>query len=163
MKKFEEASALNSVAEFHDTFDLPILEDPKIPPRDRCELRINLLAEELDELKEAIEEKDLVEVIDAFCDLQYVLSGAILEFGCGAIFKTMFDEVQRSNMSKVCHSKDEAIQTQKHYKGKDGTESHIIQKGEQYLVYRNTDGKVLKSVNYSPARMKELLSRSLKA
>ena len=73
------------------------------------------LLEELKELKEAIEENDLVEVIDALCDIQYVLSGAILEFGFAEKFKEMFDEVQRSNMSKVCKTEEEAVQTQKHY------------------------------------------------
>ena len=75
---FDEPQALNSVAEFHDTFNLPIELEPCIPSKERCELRINLIEEELKELKEAIQENDLVEVIDAFCDLQYVLSGAIL-------------------------------------------------------------------------------------
>ena len=153
-KTFDEANALNDVAEFHKTFNLPILDEPQIPSPERCKLRINLLEEELKELKEAIEENDLVEVIDALCDIQYVLSGAILEFGFAEKFKEMFDEVQRSNMSKVCKTEEEAVQTQKHYADKDGTESHIVNKDGQFLVYRNEDGKVLKSVNYSPADLK---------
>lgn len=154
---FDEPQALNSVAEFHDTFNLPIELEPCIPSKERCELRINLIEEELKELKEAIQENDLVEVIDAFCDLQYVLSGAILEFGAAARFKSFFDEVQRSNMSKVCKTLEEAELTQDHYKRTKATESHIVQKGDQYLVYRNSDGKVLKSVNYSPADLENML------
>ena len=87
MDKFKEPKPLNDVAEFHDTFNLPVLDEPTIPSKKRCELRINLLEEELKELKVAIEENDIVEVIDAFCDIQYVLSGAILEFGFGEKFK----------------------------------------------------------------------------
>lgn len=157
MNKFKEPSPLNDVAKFHETFNLPILEKPIIPSKDRCELRINLLEEELNELKEAIEENDIVEVIDALCDLQYVLSGAILEFGFGEKFKTMFEEVQRSNMSKTCKSLEVAKATQKHYFEKDGTESEIHEKNDEFLVYRKNDKKVLKSVEYSEADLKQYL------
>lgn len=159
--KFPEAEALNSVAEFHRTFRLPVLDKPQIPSKDRCKLRINLLDEELDELKEALEEGDLEEVIDALCDLQYVLSGAILEFGFGSDFKTFFDEVQRSNMSKTCKTLEEAEATQAHYLNKDGSESEIVKSGDHFLVYRKNDGKVLKSVNYSPAAISDLLKNKL--
>lgn len=157
IKKYEEAPALSAVAEFHETFNLPILSSPAIPEKDRCRLRINLLKEELEELEEALDDKDLTEVLDALCDLQYVLSGAILEFGCGQVFRDAFNEVQRSNMSKICHSEEEARKTVKHYAEKDGTESHIVKKGDIYLVYRNEDSKVLKSVNYSPANIRQFV------
>jgi len=156
-KKFNEPEALNSVGDFHDTFDLPILGDAQIPDKKRCELRVNLIEEELNELKEAIENDDLVEVADALCDIQYVLSGAILEFGLGDKFKTLFDEVQRSNMSKTCKSLEEAEATQKHYLMSKNTESHIVERNGEFLVYRNGDKKVLKSINYSPADIKGLL------
>lgn len=157
MKKIEEPSALNDVGKFHTTFNLPILDSPVIPDEKRCALRINLIEEELKELKEAIANDDLVEVADAFCDIQYVLSGAILEFGLGEKFKGLFEEVQRSNMSKTCKTMEEAEATQKHYLQKDGTISEIISRGEEYIVYRKSDGKVLKSVNYSPADIASFL------
>ena len=157
MKKIKEPMALNNVADFHNTFDLPILEEPQIPSPKRCELRINLIEEELNELKEAIINDDLVEVADALCDIQYVLSGAILEFGLADKFKTLFEEVQRSNMSKTCKTMEVALETQKHYSDKDGTSSKIIQKQNEFLVYRESDGKVLKSIEYSPADIKGLL------
>jgi predicted HAD superfamily Cof-like phosphohydrolase len=98
----QQLDSLNQVAEFHRTFKHPILETPTIPSEERSRLRVALLAEELKELEVAILEKDIVEVADALCDLQYVLSGAVLEFGLGEKFRTLFDEVQRSNMSKAC-------------------------------------------------------------
>ena len=153
----KEPNGLNDVAKFHDTFNLPIVKEPSIPSPKRCDLRVNLLQEEVNELKEAIASNDLVEVIDALCDIQYVLSGAVLEFGVGDSFKRFFDEVQRSNMSKTCKSMEEAIETQAYYKKKRGMESFIEQKGEEYLVYRVEDKKVLKSVNYSPADIKGIL------
>ena len=79
--KFQEANALSDVAAFHNLFGAPVLDSPQIPSEDRCALRVNLLQEELNELKEAIEANDLVEVADALADIQYVLSDAILEFG----------------------------------------------------------------------------------
>jgi len=158
MKDFKEPRALNAVADFHNTFDLPVLESPIIPDKKRCELRISLLQEELNELKEAIEQNDIVEVADALCDIQYVLSGAIHEFGIGERFKDLFDEVQRSNMSKTCKSLEEAQETVEHYKNKDGTEGEIVQRDSEFLVYRKTDGKVLKSVKYSPAELTQYLS-----
>ena len=108
MKKID---ALNQVAAFHKLFKHPVLDKPQIPSKERCELRVELLSEELKELQEAIKANDLVEVADALCDLQYVLSGAVLEFGLGEKFVELFDEVQRSNMSKACKSLDEAERT----------------------------------------------------
>lgn len=148
---------LNAVAEFHETFKAPILESPQIPSKERCELRVSLLQEELNELKQAIEDNDLVEIADALADLQYVLSGAILEFGLKEKFDTLFDEVQRSNMSKACSSQQEAIATLSHYKKKDGTEGRYEEVNGKYIVYRNSDSKVLKSVGYSPANLSEII------
>jgi predicted HAD superfamily Cof-like phosphohydrolase len=155
---FDEPNGLNDVADFHRTFNMPILDEPSIPDPKRCELRVNLLREELEELEEAIEDGDIVEVADALADLQYVLSGAILEFGLAHKFKALFDEVQSSNMSKVCHSKEEAQATLDYYKEYRHTTGEIVQRDGQFLVYRTGDKKVLKSVNYRPANLKKILS-----
>jgi predicted HAD superfamily Cof-like phosphohydrolase len=156
MKKID---ALNQVAEFHKTFQAPILETPQIPSKDRCDLRVSLLQEELNELSEAINNNDLVEVADALADIQYVLTGAVLEFGLGEKFVELFDEVQRSNMSKACENQQEAISTLSHYKKKDGTEGYYKELNGKWIVYRNGDDKILKSVNYSPASLKTILDK----
>ena len=157
--RFNEPSPLNDVAEFHRTFNMPILETPAIPGPDRCALRINLLQEELDELKDAIEQDDLISVADALSDIQYVLSGAILEFGLASKFKDLFEEVQRSNMSKVCPDYATAEDTLEYYKTKDGTQGFIRESEYGYLVYRESDHKVLKSVKYSPADLDNILKK----
>jgi predicted HAD superfamily Cof-like phosphohydrolase len=154
----QKLDSLNQVAEFHRTFKAPILATPQIPSADRCKLRVSLIAEELKELQEAIDNNDLVEVADALCDIQYVLSGAVLEFGLGEKFVDLFNEVQRSNMSKACSSLAEAEATVKFYFEKDGTEAEIVQDGDKFLVYRTADNKVLKSVGYSPADLKGILN-----
>jgi predicted HAD superfamily Cof-like phosphohydrolase len=152
-----QPDALNLVADFHKTFRHPVLESPGIPGETRCKLRVALLAEELKELEVAILEKDITGVADALCDLQYVLSGAILEFGLGGKFAALFEEVQRSNMSKACVSKEEAEATVKFYKEKDGTECYFREEDGKFLVYRTSDNKTIKSVKYSPADLDKIL------
>lgn len=153
-----DPKTLTSVAEFHKTFQHPILEKPTIPSEARCNLRVALIAEELKELEEAIENKDIVEIADALCDIQYVLSGAVLEFGLKDKFNTLFEEVQRSNMSKACQTEEEAKATQAHYLAK-GVNSYYKEIDGLFLVYREGDNKTLKSVNYSPADLKGILAK----
>ncbi|MEM0941749.1 MAG: nucleoside triphosphate pyrophosphohydrolase family protein [Bacteroidota bacterium] len=153
----DKIDPLNQVAEFHKTFQHPILTKPQIPSEDRCKLRVSLIAEELEELKEAIVNKDLTEVADALCDIQYVLSGAVLEFGLGEKFKALFEEVQHSNMSKACESEEEAKQTVTYYKVEKSTDAYYKKRDGKWLVYRVKDQKTLKSVNYSPADLKSIL------
>lgn len=152
-----EAAPLNKVAEFHRTFKHPVQDEPAIPSKQRCDLRISLLLEEMKELEAAVNDNNLVEVADALCDIQYVLAGAILEFGLGAKFQQLFDEVHRSNMSKACASVEEANATVQHYKVKDESDAYWKEEGGLYLVYREGDNKTLKSVNYSPADLKTIL------
>ena len=109
------------VMEFHDTFGHPIKTDPDISDDALNTLRIDLLKEELEELKQALEEKDIVKVLDACLDLQYVLDGAMIVWGL-ALYKNLgFQEVHNSNMSKD---------------GEDG--KPIVRE----------DGKILKGPNY---------------
>ncbi len=115
-------STLDQVREFHETYGLPVKSAPDITDQKTNELRINLLAEELDELKEALAAGDIVEVLDALTDLQYVLDGAYLSFGLHDVKDAAFNEVQRSNMSKL---------------GEDGKP-----------IRRESDGKVLKGPNF---------------
>jgi predicted HAD superfamily Cof-like phosphohydrolase len=153
----KDTNALNQVAEFHHTFKHPIVQKPAIPSKERCELRVSLLAEELKELQQAVADDNLVEVADALCDLQYVLAGAILEFGMGEKFKELFDEVHRSNMSKACKTIEEANLTTDHYKNTANTASYHKEVDGLFLVYRTADNKTLKSVNYSPAYLARIL------
>ncbi len=153
----QQPDSLNQVADFHKTFKHPILETPSIPDKKRCDLRVELIAEELKELEEAIKDKNLVEVADALCDIQYVLSGAILEFGLGDKFKALFDEVQRSNMSKACITEEEAKATVAFYAKEKDTECYYKEEDGKFLVYRTADDKTIKSINYSPADLKSIL------
>lgn len=153
---YAEPATLRCVGSFHEQFRVPVLSAPRIPSEERCRLRVDLLQEELDELKVAIAEQDMVGVADALADLQYVLAGTVHEFGLGRRFGSLFDEVHRSNMSKACASKHEAELTVEQYAAK-GVDARIELVGESYLVYRVPDGKVLKSVHYSPPELGGIL------
>ncbi|RIV20435.1 hypothetical protein DYU11_20520 [Fibrisoma montanum] len=154
----QSPDSLNQVAEFHRTFHAPVLDTPQIPSEARCRLRVSLLAEELDEFRDAIAAGDIVAVADALCDLQYVLSGAVLEFGLGDKFRALFEEVQRSNMSKACLTVEEAEATVAHYRSQ-GVDCHYIESDGRYLVYRDVDHKTLKNINYSPADLESVLNQ----
>ena len=154
----KQPESLQMVAEFHRTFQHPILPSPAIPDENRCKLRVALIAEELKELEVAILERDIVAVADALADIQYVLSGAILEFGLGEKFKDLFEEVQRSNMSKACTNEAEAQRTVEHYRQKDGTECYYKEVDGRWLVYRKSDNKTIKSIGYSPANLEKILN-----
>lgn len=115
-------TTLDMVQEFHETYGLPVESAPNISDSKTNALRINLLAEEVEELKEALEQGDIVETLDALTDIQYVLDGAYLSFGLQDKKMPAFNEVHRSNMSKL---------------GEDGKP-----------IRRESDGKVLKGPNY---------------
>jgi predicted HAD superfamily Cof-like phosphohydrolase len=153
----EDLNALSQVAEFHKTFKHPILPQATIPTKERCQLRVDLLSEELRELQDAINDGNMVEIADALCDLQYVLAGAVLEFGLGNQFKSLFDEVHRSNMSKACKTVEEANATIAHYKTSSNVDAYYKEIDSLFLVYRGSDHKTLKSINYSPADLRSLV------
>ena len=87
------------VKKFMKTFGQEVLESPKFPNKKIIQLRINLIKEELNELEEAVENNDLLEVADALTDILYVTYGAGHAFGIN--LDKCFEEVQRSNMSKL--------------------------------------------------------------
>jgi predicted HAD superfamily Cof-like phosphohydrolase len=153
----KEINALKGVMDFHEKFNSYIGSTPAIPDAQTCELRENLLQEELNEFTTAIENDDLVEATDALIDLQYVLSGAIIAFGLHNIAYDLFEEVQRSNMSKLCKTMDEALATVEHYKIKKGFNCYIKESGDLFVVKRVEDGKILKSVAYSPCDLKSII------
>ena len=89
----------DKVGEFMKTFGQEVKKEPSFSTNKINELRVSLIQEELDELKEAMQNKDLLEVADALTDLLYVTYGAGHAFGIN--LDKCFDEVQNSNMSKL--------------------------------------------------------------
>ena len=113
---------INAVKEFHTAFVIGHSETPKADlGENKNTLRYNLMKEENEEYLEAVQNNDLIEIADALGDMMYILCGTIIEHGLQHKIEEVFDEIQRSNMSKL---------------GKDGNP-----------IYRE-DGKVMKGPNY---------------
>ncbi len=91
--------AQHMVLEFHKEFDIHIAHTPTVPEDKTKTLRVRLIQEEFDELKEAFEEKDLSNIAKELADLLYVVYGTAVSYGID--MEPVFQEVQRSNMSKV--------------------------------------------------------------
>lgn len=93
---------IESVKKFHEAFQLGFKEQPSIElSEEKIDLRFNLMAEENKEYLEAAKNKDLIEVADALGDMLYILCGTIIEHGMQDVIEDVFDEIQRSNMSKL--------------------------------------------------------------
>ena len=121
-------SNFNKVKAFMNTYGQDVKEKASFPDDTVVQLRVDLIEEELNELKEAIKNNDIVEVADALTDILYVTYGAGHSFGVD--LDKCFDEVQRSNMSKL---------------GEDGNP-----------IY-NESGKVMKGPNYSAPDLKKII------
>lgn len=122
---------LNAVKEFHTAFGLGVSQEMKAClGEQKNTLRFNLMKEENEEYWEAVQNNDLVEIADALGDMLYILCGTILEHGLQHKIVAVFDEIQRSNMSKL----DE-----------DGKP-----------IYRE-DGKVMKGPNYFKPNFEDIL------
>ena len=122
---------INAVKAFHTAFKIGHRETPKADlGLEKNMLRYKLMREENEEYLEAANDGDLVEVADALGDMLYILCGTIIEHGLQHKIEEVFDEIQRSNMSKL---------------GADGEP-----------IYRE-DGKVLKGPNYFKPHIKAIL------
>ena len=122
---------IEKVKEFHDAYGVETPQRPRVDNDELNDLRKELLGEEFDELVEALLLADSRLTLDALCDLQYVLSGAVLAFGFAPVFDAAFAEVHRSNMSKL---------------GADGK------------PVRREDGKILKGPNYTPPNLEPFVA-----
>lgn len=124
---------INAVAQFHNAFGIDSKNHPITDiPQQTVSLRYNLMKEENEEYLEAAQNNDLVEVADALGDMLYILCGTILTHGMQDKITEVFQEIQRSNMSKL---------------GSDGKP-----------IYR-ADGKVLKGPNYFKPDIKTILKK----
>ncbi|MES2545763.1 MAG: nucleoside triphosphate pyrophosphohydrolase family protein [Bacteroidota bacterium] len=122
---------INAVKEFHTAFNIGYSETPKSNlGENKNNLRFNLMKEENEEYLEAVQNNDIVEIADALGDMLYILCGTIIEHGLQSKIEAVFDEIQRSNMSKLDEN------------GKP--------------IYRE-DGKVMKGANYFKPDFSEIL------
>lgn len=90
-----------SVHEFHESFLIGNATEPKLVEENDYMLRYNLMKEENEEYLEACKKGDLTEIADALGDQMYILFGTILKHGLQHKIEAIFDEIHRSNMSKL--------------------------------------------------------------
>ena len=120
---------------------------------------INFIQEELNELKEAVESNDIVGVLDALLDITYVgLGNGALVFGLKNKIIPGYSEVQASNLSKICLTEKEALETSRVRSEQQGEPCHYEKVGDGYVVYRTRDMKVMKSINYFSPNLKQFFT-----
>lgn len=154
------------VKEFNDAFNTERV--PSITPSTfdthpgMVKLCLALIKEEVDELEDAVNGKDMVEVRDALSDILYVVYG--MQYRLGIKGDEDFDIVHSSNMSKLCSTEEEAIKTVEWYNdqfemGKLQYDTpyyekldHLVNGQEKWVVKNRSTGKVLKSINYTPVK-----------
>jgi len=159
-------SNFRKVAEFHQCAGHPVNNSHQLSifndKPERVALRLKLILEEVHELEDAVKQKNFTEVIDALCDITYVVNGMGLEFGID--LDKAFDIVHRSNMTKFCKDENEAIETVEWYKkqyqeGKSKYKNPSYRKSpdsKHWVVFDADTDKALKSINYTPVNFDSL-------
>ena len=152
------------VVEFNKSFGVKLAETPnrEIFTKDPklVDYRMSLIQEEFTELQDAVKAHDFVETIDALTDIMYVTLGMFTALGVDA--DKAYDIVHSSNMSKLCKTEEEAIETVENYKKNDDRyDSPAYRKsddGNYYVVYNESTGKILKSIRYTPANFESIIN-----
>lgn len=96
---------IKSVLSFNSSFELPIRETPQLIGKDEYKLQYNLLKEEVDEYMQACVDSDIIGVADALGDILYILIGVCIRHGLHDKIHDVFDEIHRSNMTKLVNGK----------------------------------------------------------
>ena len=140
---------VNEVETFNTTFGKPNNYEPTIPEKKEWQFVYDFILEELEEYRQACENGDIVEVLDALCDITYVsLGNGVMLHGLKDKIWPAYQEVQASNLSKACSTEEEAIQTVTVRAKEQGEPCHYEKVNGKFIVYRTRDRKVMKSINY---------------
>ena len=150
---------VNEVEIFNATFGKPNNYVPTIPEKKETDFVYDFCIEEITEYQEACRNGDIVEILDAICDIAYVtLGNATMLHGLKDKIWPAYQEVQASNMSKSCKTEEEATQTVTQRAKEQGEECHFEKVGDYYVVYRTRDRKVMKSINYFRPDLKQFFT-----
>ena len=154
---------ISEVEEFNAVMGKPNNYTPNIPDEKEWMFVYNFILEELEEYKHACETENIVEVLDALCDITYVSlgNGAMLH-GLKDKVWPAYQEVQASNMSKACISEEEAQETVRVRSAEQKEPCHYEKVGDYYIVYRTRDKKVMKNINYFRPDLSKFFSDSEK-
>jgi len=150
---------IDEVEEFNAVMGKPNNYEPTIPERKEWEFVYNFILEELEEYREACERGDIVEVLDALCDITYVATGnGTMLHGLKDKIWPAYREVQASNLSKACQTEEDAKATVIQRSSEQGEECHYEKVGDYYVVYRTRDRKVMKNVKYFRPDLKQFFT-----
>ena len=150
---------VNEVEDFNNLMSKPNNYTPTIPQKKECQFVYDFILEELEEYKEACEKGDIVEILDALCDIAYVsLGNGTMLHGLKDKIWPAYQEVQASNMSKACKTQEEAVRTVEVRSKEQGEPCHWEQVGDMYIVYRTRDRKVMKSLTYFRPDLKQFFT-----
>jgi hypothetical protein len=150
---------IDEVEEFNAVMGKPNAYEPNIPERKEWEFVYNFILEELEEYREACERGDIVEVLDALCDITYVATGnGTMLHGLKDKIWPAYQEVQASNLSKACQTEDEAKATVIQRSSEQGEACHYEKVGDYFVVYRTRDRKVMKNINYFRPNLKQFFT-----
>ena len=140
---------VSEVEEFNTVMGKPNNYNPVIPDEKEWMFVYNFILEELEEYKHACETENIVEVLDALCDITYVSlgNGAMLH-GLKDKIWPAYQEVQASNLSKACSNEEDAQATVEARSKEQCEPCHYEQVGSYYIVYRTRDKKVMKNIKY---------------
>jgi len=151
---------VNEVEIFNATFGKPNNYVPTIPEKKETDFVYDFCIEEITEYQEACKNGDIVEILDAICDIAYVtLGNATMLHGLKDKIWPAYKEVQASNMSKSCKTEEEAIQTVSQRSKEQDSPCHYEKVGDYYVVYRTRDRKVMKSINYFRPDLKQFFTK----
>lgn len=151
---------VSEVEDFNKLMGKPNNYEPIIPEEKEWQFVYDFILEELEEYREACQNGDIVEVLDALCDITYVATGnGTMLHGLKDKIWPAYQEVQASNLSKACKTEEEAKETVsqriKEYK----EECHYEKVGNKYVVYRSRDRKVMKNINYFRPDLKQFFTK----
>ena len=145
----ESVPFVDEVEEFNKTFGKPNKYEPTIPEKKEWQFVYDFILEELEEYRQACENGDIVEVLDALCDIAYVsLGNGTMLHGLKDKIWPAYQEVQGSNMSKSCITEEEAMETVTLRSKEQNEPCHYEKVEEKFVVYRTRDRKVMKSIKY---------------
>ena len=141
---------VDEVEEFNSTFKKPNNYEPTIPKEKKeWQFVYDFVLEELEEYRQACQNGDIVEILDALCDITYVsLGNGVMLHGLKDKIWPAYQEVQASNMSKSCVTEEEAMETVTLRSKEQAEPCHYEQVEDRFVVYRTRDRKVMKSINY---------------
>ena len=152
---------VNEVEEFNSTMGKPNNYEPTIPEKKEWQFVYDFILEELEEYKEACEKGDIVEILDALCDIAYVsLGNGTMLHGLKDKIWPAYQEVQASNMSKACSSEEEAQATVERRSKEQNEPCHYEKVDKYYIVYRTRDRKVMKNIYYFRPDLKQFFNEN---